>query len=420
MIAKHRFAHSLVMGVQQLSRASGFAGNGELRSQCTLPGETDYKGVEDFPMSRRSTQTVLFLSIAAMLSIAVTCVYGVNGEAAIRAEADKSASARKKSEHVEYGTREPFLIYDHYPYIARLRREGWFFNDVRHSDPSKTLKQFKRGAHDYRVHTRICQSSTSMQLRQAKIFKAYSDSTDIWIFHNISKNAPTNRDTIWPRYDNPVINQVRDVRAAVPKHKLFATGYSKNGVSPNTIDVIWGITRYRKPMFDELKWQLLAVIGANYDGFLWGQLSGNEKLKSLVKGIGEHLADIGSARIVPWTQVSDDQPVSVLLSDKKLFVVLLNPAYMTLSSDGKRIKVPISGIRRSGQLTLKIPSEYKIESGKYLSGVPVRVRREKGGVHIDYRYSGGGELLVFSITHSPPATRPGRVKSKSKADKAKE
>ncbi len=370
-------------------------------------------------MIRRQYRVVLCLLIAAGTLLVSDIAPAANTGHAKPVSNDRSGALQKpKSEKASQ--RKPFLIRCRAKYYNDLRKNGGVLYSAFHVNVPHVLKKLKRGPRDYAVHVSVCFGSSSAQVEMLQAFSEDADICDVWLFANPSKRRPRDDDVIWPGYDNPVINRVREVRTVTLGQRVLAVmqGWG-NAVKRSP----WGIRPYRHITSEEVTWHTLAVVGAGYDGILWGwewdKRTQSKHLKRLTESLEEYLTDIGSALIVPWAQVSEDQPVSVLFSDKKLFIVLLNPAYMTVSPDGTKIQVPTSGMRRSGQLTLQIPPGYKIESGQYVSGFPVVMRREKDVINVDYRYSAGGELLIFPIKPLPATTRRDTGKSKSSVIRAK-
>ena len=171
---------------------------------------------------------------------------------------------------------------------------------------------------------------------------------------------------------------------------------------PMTCREIWGIPRARPELFDELRWMTMAVIGADYDGILWGHFRCEEEwsnmLNTLTGQFKSHAADLALATLVDWVKAPKGQPVSALASDKKLFITLLNTDYMIISQDKKEIVGALNPGRCQGKLTLNLPSGVSVETATTLDGSPVILTQTKDGITCPYDFASGGEMIIVSIT----------------------
>jgi hypothetical protein len=179
----------------------------------------------------------------------------------------------------------------------------------------------------------------------------------------------------------------------------------------------------RRPCFEEIKWMVLAAVGANYQGVVWrGQTRGTPfegQLGRLVEGLRGYGEDLGQARAVGWVR-ADRGPASAVCTEKRLFVVVLDGTYLRPLRRTRSVPPPKTSVSRKGValpmdvqlldgelafplparevgLTLLLPEGRTIESGRTLSGVPVDVTRQGKGLRVNCKVRGAGELLIFSL-----------------------
>lgn len=290
-----------------------------------------------------------------------------------------------------------YVIEPEMPYRAHLRTTGVFINAHHLSGTGQTAQgvvdSLKSKANRPYVAVIICRGP------QEETIKTFWDVSDQYIFESLFLKpdwTPPSKDTlIWPGYDHPMINYIRRIRmASMGKPSIVSV--------PMTCREIWGIPRARPELFDELRWMTMAVIGADYDGILWGHFRCEEQwsnmLNTLAGQLKTHAADLALANPVDWVKAPKGQPVSALASDKKLFITLLNTDFMIISEDKKEIVGALNPGRCQGKLKLNLPPGISVKTATTLDGSLVKLTQVKGGITCPYDFASGGEMIIISIT----------------------
>lgn len=305
-----------------------------------------------------------------------------------------------------------FTVETEMPYRARLRTTGIFINANHLTKPMEEVVESIK-AQDDRPHVAviICRGN------QERPIKDYWDVADEFIFEALflqpDWNAPPSDTLLWPGYDHPMINYLRKIRnVTYGKHVIVSV--------PMTSRELWGVPRERPELFDELRWMAMAVIGADYQGMLWGHVrrepQWNEMLRELTAQIEAHASDLGAAEPVGWVKAPDGQPVSALASENKLFITLLNTDYMKVSEDKQRISGALNPGRCRGTLAIDLPAGISADSAATLNDSPVTIERTDKGLICPYDFAAGGEMIVVSFKKSAqPQTPPAPADTQASA-----
>lgn len=223
-------------------------------------------------------------------------------------------------------------------------------------------------------------------------------------FAYTSEEGPAEGQRIWPGFDHPVINNIRRIRSKAGRKRLIASVNLKG--DPN-------LFHRRKPDFEEIRWMVYAVIGANFQGLGWrgnpSTVPWAERLSRLEDNLKRYQTDLGAARPVAWCKALDNQPISAIASDRTLFVVLLNPEYMRVVPHGKSPPLPLDGNAREVRIGLLPPPELTVEAARTLSGLPLLLAGHRNNPQVACRLTGAGKILVFSIRRHPHR-RPERAR----------
>jgi len=213
--------------------------------------------------------------------------------------------------------------------------------------------------------------------------------------------GPRRGETIWPGWNHTIINRVREIRRITEGKRLLAA-VDVGGES------LW--FPQRRASLEEIRWQVLAAIGANYQGIIWrgrpadGFVS--EGIKRLEELILAHADELGRARPVGWVAEASAQPASALASNGTLFIVLLNPLYMKPLPCRGGVELPLASKPRTVHLTIRPSACLRIESGRTLAGHPVSVTEDGGVWHVDWTFRGGGEVLILPVSGRTASTAP--------------
>jgi hypothetical protein len=304
-----------------------------------------------------------------------------------------------------------FVVEAEMPYRAHLRATGIFINAFHLTKPTKeVVDSIKAQPKRSRVTVIICRGA------QEQMIKDFWDVSDQYIFEALFRKpewSPPPKDTlIWPGFDHPMINYVRKIRMASSDKKAIVS-------VPMTCREVWGVPRERPELFDELKWMTMAVIGANYQGILWGHVrreeEWNQMVQELTSQLKPHAADLGAATPVDWVKAPEGQPVSALASDRKLFITLLNTDYMKVNADRTRISGALNPGRRQGRLKLSLPAGFTADAAATLDGLPVEITQDMDGLTCAYDFTAGGEMIIVTIKRSD-SSEPSATPSSHPAD----
>ncbi len=342
------------------------------------------------------TPTRAILAIAALTSM--LCISaGKTDQANVTTRGGALATNRSiPRAHQIARERVPFNVLPLKTHIARLLASGGGFYWPQHVG---VVKQKQRGS---RRAMFFCRKPPVKLVQEAAL---WADEMGVYGFSDWSVNKAKPGCRIWPSYDNPLINHLRDLRMAsigVPTYAIVP--FSAN------VGVIAGIPDGRKVVFEEQQWMVLAAVGANFQGVLWAADQKPPKhakrLTRLEESLLEHARDIERAVPVGWAKCKKSQPLSALASDKKLFVVLLNQAYMMPADDGKSIALPLEDPRCQGEVVVTPPSGVSVKSCTSLHGRAIPVSQSGRDFSAAYSFTGGGEILIFDLSAkaaAPPA-----------------
>jgi len=232
----------------------------------------------------------------------------------------------------------------------------------------------------------VCRSN---QLETLKMFAPEVDRVVINTFCLTSKQGPDPNDLIWPRWDHPLINHLRQSRKFAGEVELIAC-IDLSGES--------SFFAKRSAALEEIIWMVYAVVGANFQGIAWrGSISGMDKIKELEVNLAKHTRDLGAARPVGWAKGPDNLRFSTIASSKYLFVVLLHPDFMKVSGKDQKIILPLEMKPCQGSIILQPPPSIKIRTGKYLSGIPLQLTSDEDHIQVPFVFRGGGEILIFPL-----------------------
>lgn len=312
---------------------------------------------------------------------------------------------------------EPFILTDEKLFMSRLRASGqWTVIRANYLEaPLDTVVKSLAATQPAKVAVYQCLGPVREEM---KALCLHSDLALVWMYRVSSMDGPRGpsaEDLIWPGYDNPLINRVRELRSISPGSLLAI-------LAPKC----WGISE-RGLSFNEFQWIMLSVIGARCDGILWAQdenfeeLAWKDRLAKLEASLKAQADDLGRAAPVKWVQAPPGQPMMALCAEDKLFVVLLNRDYMAISKASGKIAVPVDPVDVEGQLTLQCPPGCRIKSATRLSGEVVEVVREQATTRVNYRFAGGGDLLILDLQRDPGNPTSAKITNDgAKNDGAKE
>ncbi len=238
-------------------------------------------------------------------------------------------------------------------------------------------------------------------------FRPVADQFIIFLFHHASLRAPGPDDRVWPGVNHPLLNRIRDVPPIAGGARVYALIHVLGEET-----AVWGLNAERGVRFEEVQWMAVAVMGGDYGGILW-RTDVNispwpDRLHALETAIRAYSDDLGnSSAVVGWVEGPPGQPITTRCSDKKLFIFLLHPDYMSFDPAGKSIREPVEARDCQGQVVIHPPESWRVESGRTLSGAPLKLDREGAVLRTHYYFRGGGEVLILDLKGSATsATEP--------------
>jgi hypothetical protein len=197
---------------------------------------------------------------------------------------------------------------------------------------------------------------------------------------------------IWSHCNQPLLNEVREIRDKSAGRHLLAC-----------IDLLGepAIFGKRNAAIEELQWMAFAAVGANFQGIIWRGEPASDQISSDIERLAARLEpytkELGAAQPVGYVRETQQRPLSALRSSKTLFIVLLDPQYMTIGKDGI-VQFPLGPVVRDhGEVEVALPSGASVLSGHKLSGATLHVNSAGALVKVPYEFCGGGEILVLDI-----------------------
>jgi len=158
----------------------------------------------------------------------------------------------------------------------------------------------------------------------------------------------------------------------------------------------------RPPSVGEIEWMVFAAIGAGFKGIVWVEKAGLlGRLKSLQSSIEPFADELGTARHVKWGKSLEGHPISMIRSERHLFVVILNTMYLAGLEEKGPPLFPIASEPTTGRVSISPPTPLAIRSGKTLDNTPITLNFEDDPVLIGYSFKNGGEMLIFELTKMP-------------------
>lgn len=288
-----------------------------------------------------------------------------------------------------------------------LTSKGWLHYHVMYLDREKLKQEWAVSRPAEGINVYQCLGGAQVQQETAREFGGLADVYSYDAFAFVSSEGPAEGETLWPGYDDPFINHARKMRNLVGSTPIMALLNGSMGLGTDT----------RQALPEEVQWQVFAALGADYRGVVWPGASLPVTWGEDCQRIGERIREygplLGAARPVDWAAAEAGQPVSAAACETKLFVFLLNPAYMTLDDDGQTVVAPLDKCRREGVVTLTLPPGVKVGRGQTLGGKALHITIEADRTAIAYSFAGGGDMLILSLSGYPrPASQPANTQSK--------
>ncbi len=236
----------------------------------------------------------------------------------------------------------------------------------------------------------VCRAN---QLHTLEVIGPLADNMLLNTMAFTSKVPPEPNELLWPGFDHPFVNHIRQLRKTPGTRYLYAV-----------INLTGDFTSYfekRRPSFEEIKWMTLAVIGSDFQGINWrnhhSACTFTDQVRQMENRLVVYGEDLGKAVPVDWVTDNKQVPVSARTSDRRLFVTVLNPNYFLLSPKPNQIALPISLDSLAGQLDVRLPEGTSVVRGETLSGRAVDLESGEGYLRVDYAFYGGGEMMVFEL-----------------------
>ncbi|MFA6133462.1 MAG: hypothetical protein WC869_05550 [Phycisphaerae bacterium] len=284
----------------------------------------------------------------------------------------------------------PFVVKIHKAFEANVHSSGGIWLSAMYEPWKEYAEKWEKEPPSVPITVFLCRGSQDDVIGR---FSLLMSQLVIYPFVKTSSNAPQPGELVWGNVDHPLVNRLRDIPRMAPSVDVYVVVHLLTLGSG-------GMRAMRGMLFEEVQWSVFAVVGGEYRGILWADDPNwppwSQRLATLEAALKEQASDLGKALPVGWVSGPEKQPLSSKASEGKLFVVLLNPDVMKLSSDNVIVE-PVELPARRGEITITVPDGKRIESGRTLLGKPLDVRTEGHVSHVTYQYSGGGEMLVFSL-----------------------
>jgi hypothetical protein len=273
-------------------------------------------------------------------------------------------------------------------------------------DAEKFLKEKLSGFNGETSSIVICRAMQDETLKQ---FAPLVDRVVLNPFVSAGKREADAAESVWPGLDHPVLNKLRELRRI---------GGDKSLIAILNVDGEKWLHGNRAPSFEEVEWEACAVAGARFQGIAWRPQRGDlyeGRLNLLHAALQRHGTALAKARPVPWVACQDrNQPVTALYAPGRLFIVLLNPQYMSFEATGSGangpVQVALDPQPRAVELHISLPPGAQLRRASTLSSRTVRPHAESGSVSVRARLTGGGEIIVCDIDGGPAgAPEGGRV-----------
>lgn len=236
----------------------------------------------------------------------------------------------------------------------------------------------------------VCRAN---QLHTLEVIGPLADSMLLNTMAFTSEVPPEPNELLWPGFDHPFVNHIRQLRKVPDTRNLYAI-----------INLTGDFTSFfekRRPSFEEIKWMTLAAIGSDFQGVNWrnhhSACTFTDQVRQLEEQVRVYGEDLGKAVPVGWVADNKQVPVSARASEKHLYVIALNPDYFKLSQKSKQVALPISLDPLAGQLDIYLPEGVSVIRGQTLSGRAVDLKSGEGYLRGDYSFYGGGEMMVFEL-----------------------
>ena len=336
---------------------------------------------------------VLTIGVAAAASLAI----GQTAGSSPPVTSGRSAPAGQQGEKEQ----TPFIIMPEGVFLAEVRSSGRIFVSPMYLDSwPKETERLRNGATADRVVVYLCSGG---QFEALEAFLGVADTFVVWPFIQLCDQGPEKSDQVWPGLNHPLVNRLRKMRSIAAGKRLYAS-VPAGRIGPRTF---WPGNVERGAAFEEAQWMTLAVIGADWDGILWYDLDvlceWACRMSEIEDALKQLAGGLAAAWPVGWVETSGNAAASALFSGENLFVVLLNPSYMTVGRNGACVLVPDEPTRLEGELVMRPPEDSSLQSGRTLLGEPLELVRDGGAVRVNYGFSGGGEMLVFDLNPNKDA-----------------
>lgn len=240
--------------------------------------------------------------------------------------------------------------------------------------------------------TILSQLCVSAQLESIKMYSPFLDIIGINPFVKTSQKKPSPETPIWPSFDHPMINRIRQMRELAGDTLLLAR------IGIGGIESVY-ITK-RPPTFEEVKWEIYATIGAGFKGVIWvGGFYSGGKLRRMASEIERYAFDLGRANFVTWVKSDTKQPMAALCSEKRLFVILLNDEYFLISklNDKSKLSLPLGEEAKEVEITLFPPIGIALERAITIGGRTVPIMKKGNFYFLKHRLKSSADILVLDI-----------------------
>lgn len=293
-----------------------------------------------------------------------------------------------------------FVVTSELAYLAAVRSSGRMLISPFYLEDWPEQVEKLRGTTPDRVVTYLCQGA---QIGAVTTFLPVSDRFVIWPFIADLRQRPDEDGRMWNGFDHPLVNRLVEFRR-ISEERLIYAAIPVSRITERTFPR-GTVTRRTTPA--EAQWLIFAVIGSDWDGVLWYDVDDSSLDAFMVTDVENALkalaADLISATPVDWVKPAGEEPTSALCCRDRLFVVLLNPSCFASAGQTGYGSLPQSDEPRQGKVAISLPEGCSLRTSSTLLGGSVKILGSSSPVEVEYRFDGGGEMLVLDLERAPSA-----------------
>lgn len=195
----------------------------------------------------------------------------------------------------------------------------------------------------------------------------------------------------WMNAEHPCLGHLQEVLDAAGATPLLAC------IDLGGEDSIFGP---RMPDFEELRWQICAVLGSGFKGIVWrGQDTNLPMLPSLIRKLDRVKSGMANAIPISSVRVEGECPISVMRDENRVYVVVLHPAYLLPRADNGRrsIELPLGVASKNGSVVIPPAANFTPSLVGSVFGTRGRLLSSSGTIKLEFSLSLGGDIFEIQL-----------------------